>query len=167
MDAIEKLRAPLEHTNQEDRIIKRGLKNVEFSDYIASLDRTSAALQDLKRSNFRANQGAIADLSTLLKRGTKELEDAFREILRDCCRQKADPLEYVVKSMTLHADATCFPDTRQTTRFRSLRKTNCPPYASSTRIYPTRSRRYHKQMFEKHPRKGPTPILGGSSWPRR
>lgn len=78
------------------------MRNVEFSDYIASLDRTSAALQDLKRSNFRANQGAIAELSALLKRGTKELEDAFRELLRESCRQKADPLEYVVKSMAPH-----------------------------------------------------------------
>jgi exocyst complex protein 7 len=76
------------------------LRNVEFSDYIASLDRTSAALQDLKRSNFRANQGAIAELSALLKRGTKELEDAFRELLQESCRQKVDPLEYVVKSRT-------------------------------------------------------------------
>ncbi|KAF1954452.1 hypothetical protein CC80DRAFT_126521 [Byssothecium circinans] len=97
LDAIDRMRAPLEQTNQEDRIIKRGLQNVDLRDYIASLDRTSLALQDLTRTNFRANQGAIADLTALLKRGTKELEDAFRNIVQQSCAQKVDPLEYVAK----------------------------------------------------------------------
>jgi len=47
---------------------------------------------------MRANQQAVSDMSALLKRGTKELEDAFRDILRESCRQMVDPLEYVVKS---------------------------------------------------------------------
>ena len=42
-----------------------------------------------------------------MKRGTKELEDAFREILRESCRQKADPLEYVVKSKSLPPGPLC------------------------------------------------------------
>jgi exocyst complex protein 7 len=47
---------------------------------------------------MRANQQAIADMSALLKRGLKELEDAFRDILLESCRQTVVPLEYVMKS---------------------------------------------------------------------
>ncbi|PVH93857.1 exocyst complex protein-like protein exo70 [Periconia macrospinosa] len=98
LDAIERMRAPLEQTNQEDRIIKRGLQNVDLRDYIASLDRTNMALQELNRTNFRANQGAISEMTALLKRGTKELEDAFRNILQQSCAERVDPLEYVAKN---------------------------------------------------------------------
>ncbi|KAF2635562.1 hypothetical protein P280DRAFT_473802 [Massarina eburnea CBS 473.64] len=98
LDAIDRMRAPLEQTNQEDRIIKRGLANVDLRDYIASLDRTNLALQDLNRTNFRANQGAVTELTALVKVGTKELEDAFRNVVLDTCAQKVDPLEYVAKN---------------------------------------------------------------------
>lgn len=79
------------------------LRNVDLGEYIASLDRTNVALQDLKRSNFRANQQAISELSGLVKRGTKELEDAFENVLRESCRQTVDPLEYVAKSGRIRA----------------------------------------------------------------
>ena len=71
-----------------------------LQDYIASLDRTTLALSDLKRSNLRSNQQAVSELSALLKLGTKQLEDVFREILRDEARQTVEPLEYVAKSMS-------------------------------------------------------------------
>lgn len=47
---------------------------------------------------MRANQQAIAEMGALLKRGLRELEDAFRDILRESCRQTIVPLEYVMKS---------------------------------------------------------------------
>jgi exocyst complex component 7 len=63
---------------------------------MASLDRTTQALGDLKRSNLRSNQQAVAELSTLLKTGTKQLEDVFREILREDARP-VEPLHYITK----------------------------------------------------------------------
>ena len=76
------------------------LRNVDLQDYIASLSRTSQSLAELRRTNMRANQQAVAEMSALLKRGMKELEDAFRDILRESCRQTVVPLEYVMKSNT-------------------------------------------------------------------
>lgn len=63
---------------------------------MASLDRTTQALGDLRRSNLRSNQQAVAELSTLLKTGTKQLEDVFREILREDARP-VEPLHYITK----------------------------------------------------------------------
>jgi exocyst complex protein 7 len=63
---------------------------------MASLDRTTQALGDLKRSNLRSNQQAVAELSTLLKTGTKQLEEVFREILREDARP-VEPLHYITK----------------------------------------------------------------------
>jgi exocyst complex protein 7 len=56
------------------------------------------ALADLKRSNLRSNEQAIAQLNGLLKLGNKQLEDVFRGILGDCSRQKLQPLEFVAKN---------------------------------------------------------------------
>ena len=71
----------------------------DLRDYIASLDRTNVALSDLKRSNLRSNQQAVTELSTLLQVGTKQLEDVFRDILRDASARTVEHLEYVAKSM--------------------------------------------------------------------
>ncbi|KAF1968073.1 exocyst complex protein exo70 [Bimuria novae-zelandiae CBS 107.79] len=98
LDAIDKLRAPLDQSNREDPIINKGLRNVDLQDYIASLGRTSQSLAELRRTNMRANQQAVAEMSALLKRGLRELEDVFRDILRDSCRQTVVPLEYVMKN---------------------------------------------------------------------
>lgn len=69
---------------------------VGLPDFIASLDRTTQALGELKQSNLRSNQQAIAELNSLLKRGTKQLEDVFREILRQDARM-VEPLHYITK----------------------------------------------------------------------
>jgi exocyst complex protein 7 len=105
------MRAPAEQTNQEESIIKRGLQNVDLREYIASLDRTNLALQDLTRTNFRANQPTIANMTGLLKYGTKQLEDAFRSIVQQSCAQKVDPLEYVAKSESILPDYCSYTDT--------------------------------------------------------
>ncbi|KAF2201975.1 hypothetical protein GQ43DRAFT_440135 [Delitschia confertaspora ATCC 74209] len=97
IDAIDRIRAPLDQTSREERIIRAGPRKVPLPDYLASIDRTTIALKDLKRSNLRSNQQAVAELNTLIKVGTKQLEDIFREILSEGARQTVDALEYVVK----------------------------------------------------------------------
>jgi exocyst complex protein 7 len=97
IEAIEKLRAPRDQTDREERIIRAGPGRGDLRDYIASLDRTTSALADLKRSNLRSNEKAVAQLAGLLKHGNKQLEDVFRGILQDCSREKVQPLEYVAK----------------------------------------------------------------------
>jgi hypothetical protein len=98
LDAIEKLRAPREQSDREERIIRAGPGRGDLRDYIASLDRTAIALGDLKRTNIRSNEKAVAQLAGLLKQGNKQLEDVFRGILQESSREKLQPLEYVAKS---------------------------------------------------------------------
>ncbi|KAF1912968.1 Cullin repeat-like-containing domain protein [Ampelomyces quisqualis] len=97
IEAIERLRAPRDHTDQEESIIRAGPGTGDLRDYIASLDRTASAIADLKRTNLRSNEKAVAQLAGLLKLGNKQLEDVFRGILLDCSRTKLQPLEYVAK----------------------------------------------------------------------
>jgi exocyst complex protein 7 len=101
MEAIEKLRAPREQSDREERIIRAGPGRGDLRDYIASLDRTTVALADLKRTNLRSNEKAVAQLAGLLKLGNKQLEDVFRGILQECSREKVQPLEYVAKSRSI------------------------------------------------------------------
>jgi len=109
IEAIERLRAPREESAKEERIIRAGPGRGDLDGYIASLDRTNLSLQDLKRTNLRSNEQAVAELSGLLKLGNKQLEDVFRSILQDCSRGKVQPLEYVAKRMcwscTMYTDA--------------------------------------------------------------
>ncbi|KAH5031567.1 exocyst complex protein EXO70 [Parastagonospora nodorum] len=98
IEAIERLRAPREQTDREERVIRAGPGRGDLRDYIASLDRTAIALTDLKRTNLRSNEKAVAQLAGLLKLGNKQLEDVFRGILNDCSREKVQPLEYVAKN---------------------------------------------------------------------
>lgn len=67
-----------------------------MAEFIASLDRTTDALRGLRHSNLRSNQQAISELNTLLKMGTKQLEDVFREILSEGARP-VEPLHYITK----------------------------------------------------------------------
>ncbi|KAI8941586.1 hypothetical protein NX059_002801 [Plenodomus lindquistii] len=95
--AIERLRAPREESEKEERIIRAGPGRGDLDGYVASLDRTAQALSDLKRTNLRSNEKAVAQLSALVKIGNKQLEDVFRGILQDSSRAKVQPLEYVAK----------------------------------------------------------------------
>jgi exocyst complex protein 7 len=70
----------------------------DLGDYIASLDRSTQTLSELKRSNLRANQQAVKDLSSLLDDGTRKLEREFGDSLRESCAGNALPLECVLKS---------------------------------------------------------------------
>ncbi|CAN9394902.1 unnamed protein product [Alternaria alternata] len=97
IDAIERLRAPREECAKEERIIRAGPGRGDLDGYIASLDRTNMSLADLKRTNLRSNEQAVAELSGLLKMGNKQLEDVFRSILQDSAREKVQALEFVAK----------------------------------------------------------------------
>ena len=96
IDAIERIRQPLDQRNQEERIIRSDPKQTGLNDYIASLDRTNQALGDLKNTNLRANQQAIAELNTLLTTGTSRLQDEFRDALYEHTRP-VEPLNYLTK----------------------------------------------------------------------
>lgn len=101
IEAIERLRAPREESEREDRIIRAGPGRGDLDGYIASLDRTTLTLSELKRTNLRSNEKAIVHLSGLLKLGNKQLEDVFRGILQESSREKVQPLEYVAKRVLL------------------------------------------------------------------
>ncbi|KAF2279321.1 uncharacterized protein EI97DRAFT_491998 [Westerdykella ornata] len=98
IEAIERLQAPRDQSNREERIIRAGPRNGDLRDYIASFDRSTETLAELKRSNLRANQQAISELSALVNLGTKQLEDVFRDLLRDESSRPVDPLEFVAKN---------------------------------------------------------------------
>jgi exocyst complex component 7 len=132
IEAIERLKAPREESEREERIIRAGPGRGDLDSYIASLDRSARTLADLKRTNLRSNEKAVAQLNGLLKVGNKQLEDVFRGILQDSSREKVQPLEYVAKRMSFLA--------------RSLR------YANSSQIgYSGRFWAQHRVMFTTRP----------------
>ncbi len=59
----------------------RSLGRVGLQDYLESMDRTTKALGDLQHSNLRSNEQAIGELNGLLRIGSEELENTFRETL--------------------------------------------------------------------------------------
>ena len=89
LEAIEKIKAPLDMRDREERIIRSRPDRVGLAEYISSIDRTNQALRDLKATNMRSNQQAIAELNDLLQEGTARLEGVFR----DMCRQDSQPIE--------------------------------------------------------------------------
>lgn len=149
IEAIERLRAPRDQTDREERIIRAGPGRGDLRDYIASLDRTAIALSDLKRTNLRSNEKAVAQLAGLLKLGNKSLEDVFRGILQDCSREKVQPLEYVAKrrwyATRLHHGANML----QKIHSHSYLKKSCLPSAPSTHTFQSRSPNYHKSTYRK------------------
>ena len=89
LEAIEKIREPLEMRNREERILRNRPDRVGLAEYISSIDRTNQALRELKTTNLRSNQDAMTELGGLLQVGMQNLEDVFRDILR----QDSQPIE--------------------------------------------------------------------------
>jgi exocyst complex protein 7 len=89
LQAIEKVKQPLDMRNREERILNSRPDKVGLTEYIGSMDRTNQALRDLKATNLRSNQNAIQELSALLQRGSNNLENVFRDMLR----QDSQPIE--------------------------------------------------------------------------
>ncbi|PNS16986.1 Exocyst complex protein exo70 [Sphaceloma murrayae] len=98
INAIDRIREPLDMRNREERIIRSKPQRVGLTEYMASIDRTRQALKDMKQTNLRSNQQAIQELNTLLKAGIGELEEVFREVLRDG-QQPVEPLQFITKGV--------------------------------------------------------------------
>ncbi|KAL1305331.1 hypothetical protein AAFC00_002229 [Neodothiora populina] len=98
ISAIDKIREPLDMRNKEERVLRSNPEQVGLDVYVASVERTNQALHELKRSNLKSNQQAITELNSLLKTGSQQLENVFREMLRDCV-QPVEPLHYITKGL--------------------------------------------------------------------
>jgi len=95
-EAIEKARQPLDMRNREEQVLRERPDRVGLGQYIASMDRTNRALKDLKATNMRSNQKAVADLSGLLEVGTRNLEHVFRDVVRQDS-QPIEPLQQIMR----------------------------------------------------------------------
>lgn len=95
-EAIEKARQPLDMRNREEQVLRERPERVGLGQYIASMDRTNRALKDLKATNMRSNQQAVADLSGLLEVGTRNLETVFRDVVRQDS-QPIEPLQQIMR----------------------------------------------------------------------
>lgn len=96
MEAIEKVRQPLDMRNREEQILRDRPDRVGLGQYIASIDRTNRALRDLQATKMRSNQNAISELSSLLQVGTQNLEAVFRDIIRGDS-QPIEPLQQIMR----------------------------------------------------------------------
>lgn len=98
-EVIEQFKAPLDMRDREERILRSRPDRVGLQEYMSSIDRTSQAVKQLKATNIKSNQQAISDLNGLLQVGTQNLEDVFRDILR----QDSQPIE-PLKQLTTKTD---------------------------------------------------------------
>ncbi|KAK5118763.1 hypothetical protein LTR85_007969 [Meristemomyces frigidus] len=98
-EVIEKFKAPLEQRDREERILRSRPDRVGLQEYMSSIDRTSLALRNLKTTNIKSNQQAVSDLGGLLQVGIQNLEDVFRDMLR----QESQPIE-PLKQLTTKAE---------------------------------------------------------------
>ncbi|KAF1823867.1 uncharacterized protein K489DRAFT_379871 [Dissoconium aciculare CBS 342.82] len=96
--AIERVKQPLDMRGKEERILRDKPERVGLAEYIASIDRTNQALRDLKMTNIRSNQNAISELSKLLAVGTGNLENVFRDLLRQDS-QPIEPLKQIMQRL--------------------------------------------------------------------
>ncbi|KAK5162441.1 hypothetical protein LTR04_003752 [Oleoguttula sp. CCFEE 6159] len=94
--AIDRIREPLDQRNKEERILRSSPQKVGLTEYIASIDRTNQALANLRNSNLRSNQQAITELNALLKEGSQQLENVFRDMLREDSNP-LEPVHYLTK----------------------------------------------------------------------
>ncbi len=64
--------------------------------FLSSVKRVNKALSELKQTNLRSNQQAVADLTRLLKSGNVQLETHFQKILQEDSRP-IEPLHFITK----------------------------------------------------------------------
>jgi exocyst complex protein 7 len=64
--------------------------------FLSSVKRVSKALQEMKQTNLRSNQQAVADLSRLLKSGNTQLEGHFQRLLQEDSTP-IEPLHFITK----------------------------------------------------------------------
>lgn len=164
IDAIERLRAPRQESAKEERIIRAGPGRGDLDSYIASLDRTNLNLLDLKRTNLRSNEQAITELSGLLKLGNKQLEEVFRGILQDSCREKVQALEYVAKRKFVVCCKQREPDHVQKIHSHAWHRTNCRAYAASITTSRKHLHKHPRLTYHRHPHGESMPTFGVNIW---
>ncbi|KAK6402008.1 exocyst complex component exo70, partial [Oleoguttula sp. CCFEE 5521] len=96
MEAIEKIRQPLDMRNKEEQILRERPDRVGLGQYIASIDRTNRALKAMKSSGMRSNQKAVNELGGLLQVGSQNLQEVFRDIVRQDS-QPIEPLQQIMR----------------------------------------------------------------------
>lgn len=97
-EAIERLRQPLDAKGREEGVIRAGPGNAGLQQYLGALKRVDNALKNLTSSNLRSNQQTIADFDKLLAFGSSQLQDLFRNTLREDVRP-VEPLHYITKGL--------------------------------------------------------------------
>ena len=75
-------------------------QKVGLTAYLASLKRVNEGLTVLKQSNLRSSQKAVQQMTGLLKAGSMQLEELFRQSLAEDS-QPVEPLHYITKGCIL------------------------------------------------------------------
>lgn len=97
-EAIERLRQPLDARGREEAIIKGGPQASGLPQYLGAIKRVDKALSDLNVTNIRSNQQAISDFDNLLITGVAQLQDVFKNTLREDA-DPIEPLHYLTKEL--------------------------------------------------------------------
>ncbi|TAQ89962.1 hypothetical protein B7494_g1698 [Chlorociboria aeruginascens] len=108
IEAIDRIRQPSDIKSNEEDVIRRGPEKAGLSAFLSSVKRVNKALYDMKQTNLRTNQQAVADLTRLLKSGNTQLEAHFQKLLQEDSRP-LEPLHYITKDKpfpTLSQDQT-------------------------------------------------------------
>ncbi|KAG4417059.1 exocyst complex component exo70 [Cadophora malorum] len=96
ISAIQRIRQPSDIKSNEEDIIRKGPEKVGLASFLSSVKRVNKALSELKQTNLRSNQQAVADLSKLLKYGNEQLEQHFQSLLQEDSKP-IEPLHYITK----------------------------------------------------------------------
>jgi hypothetical protein len=75
-------------------------QKVGLTAYLASLRRVNDGLSVLKQSNLRSSQKVVQQMTGLLKAGSMQLEELFRQSLAEDS-QPVEPLHYITKGSVL------------------------------------------------------------------
>ncbi|KAF8453975.1 Cullin repeat-like-containing domain protein [Terfezia claveryi] len=98
ISAIDKIRKPLDVITVEEPTIRAGPQKIGLTEYLASLKRTNEGLLHIKATNLRSQQTAVTQITTLLKTGSLELENLFRQTLAEESNA-VEPLHYITKEL--------------------------------------------------------------------
>lgn len=98
--ALDRVRKPADIVSLEEATIKAGPQKVGLSEYLACLKRLNQGLQSLQQANMRSQQTALNRMTTMLKAGTLELENLFRQALAEDSNA-VEPLHYITKGMMM------------------------------------------------------------------
>ncbi|KAI5781416.1 Cullin repeat-like-containing domain protein [Geopyxis carbonaria] len=98
INAIDRIRQPTDAVSREEGTIRRGPQKVGLSEYLASLQRVNEGLTLLKKSNLRSSQKSVQQMTGLLKAGSLQLEDLFRQTLAEDSKP-VEPLHYITKEL--------------------------------------------------------------------